>query len=221
MLHRKKSTTPLMILIIVYFVFMAIFAYILLFSAEIRIIDEKDASGARVFYIENSTDLQLEDVTVKYRTGNGEAKDLGRFSTLQPKERKLLNFEGIAPGEVTIIAELPLQKTFQRTVVIERKPPFTFRMNPAGKLEAGKEFTLAAEICNATESEMNMMVQETHQYGFFREEPNMDDNEAISAGNCATVRYSLTPLQKGETTIYFNVTGANTTEQYAEPLKVE
>jgi len=159
----------------------------------------------------------IYNVYVKYEDDSGQ-NEVVKFDSIEPKEKKLVPVDDIDQTQVTLVVESPFHATVERLIVLRAKEKRTLKINFPDAVIFGKAFGFSIEVCNNVEEEL-IRIEESHENSFFSE-PNKRDTFTLEKGECRSVLYSLTPVQRGDTTIYFNVNTANSTEQLQQKLTV-
>ncbi|HZX33829.1 MAG TPA: hypothetical protein VFF09_00450 [archaeon] len=218
----EKAARVRFAFLIVYFIFGVIIIYLFMFNSGLAITEDFDAeNSSKIVYVENTTDRAINNVSLKYMEAPGTAeKDLNFFPRLLPHERKRVFFDDVSSQSIVLVLESPFHSTIEKTVVLQAQSDVAVKLNFPDGIGFGKSFSFAVEACNNKKEEAQVKIEETHEKGFFSE-PNRTDVVTIAAGECRAVSYSLLPVQKGETTINFNVNIANTIKQFGQRVSVE
>jgi len=66
----------------------------------------------------------------------------------------------------------------------------------------------------------NIEVQENHNITAFKEGGKMQ-TITLNAGECKTIEYTLTPMEKGKTSIFFNIKALGFSESFEQKVEVE
>ncbi|MCR4335170.1 MAG: hypothetical protein NUV57_01385 [archaeon] len=215
--QRKKALT---IFLFIYFIFAIIILYLFLFVGGIEIQEEfNEIEGEKEVYLVNTTDRVIHDVSIKYREGTLDI-DLNKIKFLAPKEKILLNLNRLNQNQVTLIVTAPYHVTIEKLIAIRTQGETTIKANFPETILFGKTFSFSLDICNKSKKEQQFIIEEEHENGFFSE-PSQKDILSVGPDKCEKTQYSLLPTQKGETTIYFNVSSSNTNERLLQPIMVE
>ena len=218
----EKAAKLRLAFLVIYFLFAVIIVYIFMFNAGLAITEDFDAEASvKNVYVENTTGRTINSVSLKYMEAPGTAeKDLNFFSRLMPHERRQVFLDSLDASSIVLVLESPFHATVEKTIVLQAKKDVSVKLNFPEGISFGKSFSFTVEACNGKKEEAQVKIEEMHEKGFFSE-PNRTDVAAINPGECKTISYSLLPVQKGETTINFNVNIANTIKQFSQRVSVE
>ncbi|MEK6957404.1 MAG: hypothetical protein AABW99_00275 [archaeon] len=217
----EKAKKAKFFFLAVYALFGIMLIYLFLFNTGLAI-EEKfnEENGQKEIYLKNTTDRQINNVTVKYREEEGEPKDLNMFASLAPNEEQRIYTGSISANQATIIVQSPFHSTIEKLVVLRAKQEITLTMSFPSDILFGKSFAFSVEACNNTATEKQVKIAENHEKGFFSE-PNKTDTITLKAVECKQIDYSLIPIQKGGTTIYFNLNTENNVDQFQQTVTVQ
>lgn len=205
--------------IAIYAAFGLLLVYLFLFNTGLEINEEfNEQTSAKEVHIYNNTDRIINNVEIKIRENETE-RELTKFKFLAPKEKKLLEMPSTI-SQATIIAKAPFHVTVEKLVVLKVKGQNTVKLSFPETIEFGRSFKFSMELCNQNTDETQYKIEEEHEPGFFSEPPQTDVT-TIEATKCKILEYSLTPIGKGETTIYFNVNSENTTDQVQQTITID
>ncbi|MCR4368995.1 MAG: hypothetical protein NUV67_03760, partial [archaeon] len=171
-------------------------------------------------FVVNETERIINSVSVQYRDLEGNVHDLNEFGSLYPKEKRRVFFDEVNSNSVDLIVSSPFHATVEQKIVLRREGDVAIKFSFPENVMFGKSFAFSMELCNNEEAETKFKVEETHEKDYFSE-PNKTDTVTVQAGACKQIAYSLIPVQKGDTTIYFNVNSSNTNKQLEQPVTVE
>ncbi|MAG18338.1 MAG: hypothetical protein CL944_02605 [Candidatus Diapherotrites archaeon] len=215
--QRKKILT---IFLFIYLAFSIIIVYLFLFVGGLEIQEEfNEDEGEKEIYLVNTTDRVIHNVSVKYKEGNFEI-DFNTFRFLAPQEKILLHLNELNRNQVTLVISAPYHSTIEKLIAIRAKGETTIKANFPSDILFGKTFRVSLDICNKSKKEQQFTVEEEHENGFFSEPPQKDILN-LGPDECGKTQYALLPTQKGETTIYFNVSSSNTNERLLQVIMVE
>jgi len=216
----EKSKKILYFFLAVYVMFGVVIVYLFLFNSGLEIVEEFNEEELRKdVYVFNNTQRLIHNVTVKRKIGSEEI-DLNSFRFLLPQEKKLIPLDELRVSQVTLLVGAPFHVTIEQIIVLRTTGETLIRASFPSTTLFGKTFNFTMEVCNNSGGEDKFTIEETHDPTFFSE-PARKDTLTIEDRKCKSVEYSLLPIQKGETTIYFNVDSSNTTDQVEQTITVE
>jgi len=219
----QKGKKMLYWFLFIYAVFGLMIIYLFMFVPGLEILEEfNEAENTKEVYVYNSTDRVINNVSIKFRTSETDLteKDLNKFSSLGPKEKKLVALNNLAANTIILSAHAPFHATIEKLIVLRNKDDTTIKLNFPSEIFFGKTFGFSIELCNNTNKEEEFKITESHESAFFSE-PGKTDTSKVGVGECTKISYSLTTLEKGDTTIYFNVKSSNTNEDFEQKITVE
>ncbi|HZX19716.1 MAG TPA: hypothetical protein VFF13_01735 [archaeon] len=205
--------------IAIYIAFGLLLVYLFLFNTGLEIIEEfNEQTASKDVYIYNNTDRIINNVEIKIRENETET-EFAKLKFLAPKEKRLLELPTTI-SQAIIIATAPFHVTVEKLVVLKVKGQNTVKLSFPETIEFGKSFKFTVDLCNQNTDDTQYKIEEEHEPGFFSE-PSKTEVTTIEATKCKTLEYTLTPIGKGETTIYFNVNSENTTDQVQQTITVD
>lgn len=215
-----KGKKILYFFLAIYAMFAVVIIYLFMFNSGLEIVEEFNEDELRKdVYVFNNTQRIIHKVNVKYKIGNDEI-DLNSFRFLLPQERKLVPLDSLRLSQVTLVIEAPFHVTLEQLIVLRAAGETLIKASFPSTVLFGKTFNFTMEVCNNSGREDKFKIEENHNPTFFSEPPRTD-TLIIEDRSCKNVEYSLLPIQKGETTIYFNVDSSNTTDKVEQEIKVE
>jgi len=215
--QRKKT---LLVFLVVYIVFAILIVYLFLFVGGLEIQEEfNENTGEKEVYLVNTTDRVIHNISVKYKEGDLEI-DFNKFKFLAPEQKILLQLNRLSQNQVTLVVSAPYHMTLEKLIAIRAKGETTIKANFPSDILFGKTFSFSLDICNKSTNDQQFKIEEEHENGFFSEQ-SKKDIITIGPDECKKTQYSLLPTQKGETTIYFNVSSSNTNERLLQPILVK
>ena len=216
----EESKKILYFFLAVYVMFGVVIVYLFLFNSGLEIVEEfNEEELKKDVYVFNNTQRIIHNVSVKQKIGNEEI-DLNSFRFLLPQERKLISVDNLRASQVTLLVGAPFHVTIEQIIVLRAIGETIIRASFPGTTLFGQTFNFTIEVCNNSGREDKFKIEETHDQTFFSE-PGRKDTLTIGDRDCTSVEYSLLPIQKGETTIYFNVDSSNTIDKVEQIITVE
>jgi len=216
----EKRKQALFFFLAVYAIFAIIIVYLFLFNQGLEIQEEYNPElEIKEVYVTNTTERIINNVKLGFYDDKRLIKE-NNVGTLLPKEKILINFSGIDLNQITLVAEAPFHMAFERKIILQRSGLFSANFVFPSDILFGRNFGFTIEVCNDTKKEAQYSTEEAHSIEFFSE-PSQRNILTIPASECREVAYNLTPIQKGDTTIYFNVNSANSSEKFEQKIRVD
>lgn len=216
----EKSKKILYFFLAVYIIFAVVIVYLFLFNSGLEIVEEfNEEELKKDVYVFNNTRRLIHNVSVKQKIGNAEI-DLNSFRFLLPQEKKLIPLDHLRVNQVTLLVGAPFHVTIEQLIVLRAAGDTLLKTSFPSTILFGQTFNFTIEICNNSGREDQFKIEEKHDPTVFSE-PTRKDTLTIGDRDCEKVEYSLLPIQKGETTIYFNVDSSNTTDKVEQTIKVD
>ena len=216
----EKGKKILYFFLTIYIIFAVVIVYLFLFNSGLEIVEEFNEEEFRKdVYVFNNTQRIIHNVSVKHKIGNQEI-DLNSFRFLLPQEKKLIPLDDLRSNQVTLLVGAPFHVTIEQLIVLRAAGETLLKTSFPSTILFGQAFNFTMEVCNNSGREDQFKIEEKHDPSVFSE-PTRTDTLTIEDRNCAKVEYSLLPIQKGETTIYFNVDSSNTTDKVEQEITVE
>lgn len=215
-----KNKPILKAFIFIYVVLSLVLAYLLFFNSGLEIKDKIGPfSGKKEVLLVNNTDRVINNVQVRYKVEGSNEQEYKTFPQLKPREKVKLELGSFSTEKVLVVASAPFHQSTGK--VVDFNPnvgkPVTIDIGDAAEL--GKQFGFTVTVCNYDRGEAVGVMEEIHDPVFFFSS-NSRDKITLKAGECQKLEYSLLPSKKGETTIYFNVNFANSSEQLQKSVSV-
>jgi len=217
----QKGRRLLFFFLAIYALFGGILIYLFLFNSGLEIAERfNEEESTKEVFVVNTTSRLINNVSVKYQIGDALPADLNVFESLGPGEEQRLFLDGIVSSQITLIIESPFHLTIEKLIVLKVKNKVDITVNFPSDVLFGKSFGFFLEACNNTSNDEKVKVEESHEIGFFSE-PNKIDSITVPPQVCKRISYSLIPIRKGDTVIYFNISTTNNIEEFEQPVKVK
>jgi hypothetical protein len=217
----EKRKQAMFFFLAIYAIFGVLIVYLFLFNQGIEITEDYNPElETKEVFVENTTGREINGVKIGFYDEEKMLLKETEIGTLQPKEKRPIDFSGMDLNTVTIVAEAPFHMAFERKIVMQRTGLVRVNFAFPSDILFGRKFEFAIELCNDTKREIQYSIEEEHSTEFFSE-PAKRNTITIPEANCREIKYSLTPIQKGETTIYFKVNYANSSETFQQKIRVD
>lgn len=209
MQERKKRALLLFSLVFIFF--FVLVAYLLLMTPGLKfeIIEKK-------LYLKNESSHAIYDVQVK--TESGEVIDC--IDALKPGELVRIILPPEKKGAL-VVASAPFHREATQKVVFESETlsPLNIKVSHE-KAFVGEKFRVFLEMCNESSEDSYIKVAERHERSFLKEE-NKTIIVNVKAGACKKIPFEFTAVQKGATSITFDISGELFKESLKEDIMVE
>ncbi len=216
----QKGKHTMMLFLVIYIIFAGMLVYLFLFNTGLEITEQfNDTTNQKEVYLSNTTNRVINKVTVSNYKDEVRTQ-IAFIPQLQPHEKIKLELGKLKESQVNLLVEAPFHLGVEKLIVIKVTGKGIINITFPEDILFGNSFPFELELCNESTQEEKFRVEEEHDPGFFSE-PNKTDIAALPANECKKIEYTLLPIQKGNTTIYFNVESSNSNEQYQQIILIK
>ena len=223
MFSRKKKRA-VKIFVLIYAVFGAILIYLLFFNFGLELAGQINEHNNSVdLVVRNNSMHIIRDIAVGYENLDGDATEVGIIELLMPGETSTAEIsEFTGSGTLVLTASAPYhQKAMQRIELdLRRELNVDFGISVADPVFVGYDFDVVVEVCNNEESETRAELSESHDTEFFGEEVQ-EIVLNVPAKSCSSWGLKFTPINAGNTQMYFNFNAQNNTVNLKKELRTE
>ncbi|MFH1256041.1 MAG: hypothetical protein V1494_01980 [Candidatus Diapherotrites archaeon] len=210
---------------VVYLIFGLILVYLVFFNAGLNVEERINGlTGAKEIAVRNDSNRLIRDVTVSFLDEFGRKKELKSIAEFFPGNEFIVdyNFPAGMPS-VTIIVEAPFHQAVEKAVALHGGTGLrlSYTLEIQDFAFKGFAFPIALSVCSQGSEAKGIIVGESHDLEFFEEASGATQIEQLPAGGCKKVNFILTPKLAGKTTIYFNVSALNNTENFQKEVEVK
>ena len=209
MQERKKRA--LIIFSFIFIAYLSLIAYLIFFAPGLKfeIIEDK-------LYLKNESSHVINNIVVSAQDGSvidciDELKPAELVRIVLPVDRKIN----------MVIARAPFHREAKREIVLEeRKSTVLSAKVTHEKAVLGERFRVFLELCNRSNEDFFVKVEESHEQSFLKEE-NKIVKIGVKAQECKSVPYEFTPVKRGMATLNFSITGELFREKITESIEIE
>ena len=204
---------------VVYLVFSVALIYLLFYTPGLEFSMTETAEGGLDVFIENNSVHIINNIEIE---GLPEEKVL-EIKQLLPREKIKLDF-GENSGAIHLSAKAPYHETVGADFTLwqpgEKIPNISYHLIIPELVLVGTPFNAEIEVCNDDEETIESMeFEQRHGTEFFAEEKSVQVL-SLAARDCENLIFSLTPINEGTTTIYFNVKAQSYSKQFSRQVEI-
>ncbi|MCD6478923.1 MAG: hypothetical protein J7L44_03495 [Candidatus Diapherotrites archaeon] len=209
MQERKKRA--LIIFSFIFIAYLSLIAYLVFFAPGLKfeIIEDK-------LYLKNESSHVINNIVVSAQDGSiidciDELKPAELVRIVLPVDRKIN----------MVIARAPFHREAKREIVLEERKSTMLSVKVTHeKAVLGERFRVFLELCNKSNEDFFVKVEESHEQSFLKEE-NKIVKIGVKAQECKSVPYEFTPVKRGMATLNFSITGELFREKITESIEIK
>ncbi|MCX8158371.1 MAG: hypothetical protein N3D73_01760 [Candidatus Diapherotrites archaeon] len=205
----------------IYFIFIAILIYLSVFNTGLSFKEKfNESTFSKDIYLFNESKKTIKNITISYILDKNKVK-IADIKTLKPGEYFLIDYNFPQLKEILLVAEAPFYQSVVKHIVVGgQKTGLDYKVISPLKVFLDTPFELTFEICNFSNNMKEVIVEEQHSMSFFKE-GNIKKSLNIDSNSCEKIKYILTPVAEGKTTIYFNTNVYGIIETNSFDIEVE
>jgi hypothetical protein len=209
MQERKKRALILFSFIFIAYLSLAAYLIFLAPGLKFEIIEDK-------LYLKNESSHVINNIVVSAQDGSiidciDELKPAELVRIVLPVDKKI--------GMVT--AKAPFHREAKKELVLEERKSTVLSIEVTHeKAVLGERFKVFLELCNRSNEDFFVKVEESHEQSFLKEE-NKIVKIGVKAQECKSVPYEFTPVKKGTVILNFNISGELFREKISESIEIE